>query len=310
LLENFYALFKEGFVIVRQFLYNDLFMLEQIGGFAHQYGRNIQRWINNEYITESDCYVFDTGETLLGGVCFCDDTDEEREILDFALTDIIPNGNELLTQAVYHAVKPKTRKISYNLYNDTEQYLDIKNLFQKAGFAVEQEKMRYIYENTDFISGNNKLHFKTVAEVGEDLFTDIVERVTVNTLDQLMATDAARLGSSRAAREYVNGLKTIDYNTDWWRLGYIDDLLIGLIIPQRLSEETGAINYIGVLPEYRGHGYGLALLLEGTRILTESGVKKIYADIDIANKPLSSALEKLGYVFKMEEVVLVYHVPE
>jgi len=86
--------------------------------------------------------------------------------------------------------------------------------------------------------------------------------------------------------------------------------LIGLIIPQRLSEKVGAINYIGVLPEYRGHGYGLALLLEGTKILTESGIKKIYADIDIANKPLSSALEKLGYVFKMEEVVLVYHIPE
>ena len=202
-------------MIVRPFIYDDLFKLEQIGGFAHQYGRNIQSWIKNGYIIESDCYVFDTGETLLGGVCFCDDTDEEREILDFALMDTVPNGNELLTQAIYHAVKQKTRKISYNLYNDTEQYLEIKNLFHKVGFVVEQEKMRYVYENIDFIKGNNELHFRSVAEVGEDLFTDMVERVTANTLDQLMAKEASRLGNSCAAREYVNGLKAIDYNTDW-----------------------------------------------------------------------------------------------
>jgi len=291
---------------VRPFLHDDVFKLEQTGGFAHQYGKNIQRWMNDEYIKASDCYVFDNGGTLLGGVCFCDNTGEQRQILDFALTTIVPNGNELLAQAVYHAVKPKTRKVSYNLYNDTEQYLDIKNLFHKAGFVVEQEKMQYIYEKAHFITGSNELRFKSIAEVGEDLFTDVVERVTIGTLDQLMAADAVRLGNRCAAQEFVNDLKQFDFNTDWWRLGYIGDLLIGLIIPQRFNEQEGAINYIGVLPEYRGRGYGLVLLSEGTRILTENGVKKIYADIDVANKPLALALEKLGYNFNMEEVVLTF----
>jgi len=51
-------------------------------------------------------------------------------------------------------------------------------------------------------------------------------------------------------------------------------LPIGLIIPQCFNEKEGVINYIGVLPEYRGNGYGLNLLSEGTRILTENGIKK------------------------------------
>ena len=296
-------------IFVRPFLPDDFVKLKQSGSFVHQYGQNIQRWINDEFIKASDCYVFDNGETLLGGVCFCGNTDEEIQILDFALAAaIMPNGNELLSQAVYYAVNPKIGKVSYNLYNDTEQYLDIKNLFLKAGFIVEQEKMAYICEKADFVTSANELHFKSVAETGEDLFTDIVERVTVGTLDQLMAADAVRLGSLQAAHEFVNALKKIDFNADWWRLGYDKDLLIGLIIPQRFSEKEGAINYIGVLPEYRGRGYGLALLSEGTRILTENGIEKIYADIDIANKPLAFSLEKLGYAFKMEEVVLTYHV--
>lgn len=295
-------------MIVRTFLKDDLFKLKQTGGFAHQYGQNIQRWINDEYIKASDCYVFESEETLIGGVCFCDDTEEEREILDFALINIVPNASELLLQAINLAIKPKTSKVSYNLYNDTEQYSDIKNLFHKAGFIVEQEKMRYIYEKSNIITCNNKLNYKNLSEVGEDLFIEMVERVTVKTLDKLMEKDAIRLGGLQAAHEYVNGIKEIDFNKEWWQLGYDDDLLIGLIIPQRFNEETGAINYIGVLPEYRGRGYGLDLLSEGTRILNENGIKKIYADIDIANKPLAASLESLGYVFKMEEVVLTLNI--
>ena len=295
-------------MIVRPYLHDDLLKLKQTGSFAYQYGQNIQRWINEEYLKASDCYVFDNGETLLGGVCFCDNTDEEKSILDFALTIIVPNGSELLSKAVNHVVKDKTCKICYNLYNDTEQYLNIKNLFLEAGFVVEQEKMQYIYEKNDFTAIVNGLNFKSIAVIGEDFFTDMVERVTIDTLDQLMAADAIRLGSRRATKEFVNLLKRIDFNTDWWRLGYIGDLPIGLIIPQRFSEKEGCVNYIGVLPEYRGNGYGLILLSEGTRILMENGIKKIYADIDIANKPLASALEKLGYVFKAEEVILAYHV--
>jgi|GEM_PF-4545408 len=36
----------------------------------------------------------------------------------------------------------------------------------------------------------------------------------------------------------------------------------------------------------------------------ENDITKIYADIDIANKPMATALEKIGYTFQMEEVVL------
>jgi ribosomal protein S18 acetylase RimI-like enzyme len=295
-------------MIVRPYLHDDLFKLEQAGGFAHLYGQNIQRWINDEYIKISDCYVFESEEKLIGGVCFYDYIEEEREILDFALIDIVSNAYELLVQAINLALKPKTSKISYNLYNDTEQYLDIKNLFHNAGFIVEQEKLRYIYEKSGFLTYNSKLKYKNLLEIGEDLFTEMVERVTVNTLDKLMEKDAIRLGSQQAAQEFVNGLKEIDFNKDWWQLGYDGDILIGLIISQRFNEKVGAINYIGVLPEYRGRSYGLDLLSEGTRILNKNGIEKIYADIDIANKPLATSLEKLGYIFKMEEVVLTFNV--
>jgi GNAT superfamily N-acetyltransferase len=290
---------------VRPLFPTDFVKLEQAGDRTRQYGQNVRRWLDDGYIKEPDCFVFENNGALLGGVCFCDDTVEEREILDFALDEIIPEGYELLTRAVRQAAKPATRKISYNLYNDTEQFTGIRNLFGRAGFTVEQEKLRYAYESPFPPTSSVVLRFKSIAETGEDLFTDMVEAVTVGTLDRLMASDAARLGSRRAAREYVDSLKKIHFNPDWWRLGYSGDDVVGLILPQRFNETFGAINYVGVLPKYRGWGYGRSLLAEGTRLLTENGTKKICADIDVANHPMANALENLGYVFQMEEVVLV-----
>ena len=289
---------------VRPLLDGDLPMLEQAGGYAKLYGSNICKWMKSGYVEAAGCYVFEKDDALLGGVCFHDDTEEDREILDFALIDITPDGHEWLVRAVEQAAKPKTRKFSYNLYNDTEQFADIKRLFGRAGFAVEQEKLQYVYDKPVPANHPNALSFKSVADVGEGLFVEVVERVTVGSLDRLMVDDAAQLGSRQAAREYVDGLKGIDFNPDWWRLGYANGLLVGLILPQRFSDNDGCINYVGVVPEYRGRGYGLHLAAEGTRLLTENGITKIYADIDIANKPLAAILERLGYVFKMDEVVL------
>ena len=293
----------------RPIKHQDYTRLKKAGGHAHNYGKLVKRWLEKGYIEEPDCYVFERGSTLIGGVCFCDDTAEERQILDFAMVDIIPDGHEYLTDAVRQDARPNTRKISYNLYNDTAQYADIQQLFCKAGFIVAQEKHRYTYEGATFVAPLHDLQFKTLAEVGEEQYIRMVESVTDRTLDQLMADDAARLSSWRAAKEYVDGLKEIDFNPEWWKLGYINDTPVGLILPQRFNETEGTINYVGVLPEHRGKGYGLVLLAEGTRILVENGMKKIYADIDATNKPLAAQLKRLGYVFQMDEVVLVWNKP-
>ena len=299
---------KDVFMEIRPITKSDYIRLNEAGGYAQNYGQNVQRWLAKGFVVESDCYVFINGGVPIGGVCFCDDTEEAREILDFALVDIPSNGHEYLTEAIRQATKPGTRKISYNLYNDTEQYAQLQKLFRKAGFIVEQEKLRYLYKGAIPPTCPQSLRFKTVAEIGEELFVEMVEIVTADTLDGLMAADALRLGARKAAQEYVDGLKQLDFNPDWWRLGYVGDTAVGLILPQRFDEKVGCINYVGVVPEHRGKGYGLPLLAEGTRILIENGVTEIIADIDKANRPLAAQLMQLGYVFQMDEVVLACHI--
>ena len=282
-------------------------LLAQSGGYASQYGKNIQRWLDKGYVEAPDCYVFEAGGALIGGVCFCDDTETDREILDFAINEIGPDAYQYLKLAAGYAAKPQTRKISYNLYNDTEQYADIVKIFHQCGFTTYQEKLRYEYQGPPPPSPA-VLNFKPVSEVGEAAFTAMVEGVTVGIMDKIIAEDAARLGGQKAAQEYVDGLKKMDFNPNWWCLGYAGDEAVGLILPQKFSDDIGAINYVGVLPKHRGKGYGVPLLAEGTRMLIESGVKKVIADIDVENKPMINAFESVGYAFRMEEVVLTLEV--
>lgn len=292
---------------VRKIAEGDYARLEAAGGFLLLYCRNVRRWTESGLVVPDDCCIFEVNGDLTGGVCFCDDTEHAREILDFAIADAkAAYGPQLLKDAVRIASGVQTKTVGYNLYDDTGQYADLLVLFGQAGFQVVQEKKNYIYELDEAPQRFGSLTYRSIAETGEDIYIETVRNVTAGTLDRSMAKDAARLGGDAAAREYVSSLKKYDYYPDWWKLGYIDDQIVGLILPQRFDEERGGINYVGVVPQHRGKGYGAELLAEGTRILHESGVRKIYADIDTANHPLEAELEQVGYVFRMRENVLRY----
>ena len=282
-------------------------LLESAGGYLKQYGQNVHRWIEKGFVVPQDCYVFDAGGTVAGGVCFFDDTQTERTILDFALADSqMPHGAQALKKAVHLAARPQTKSIGYNLYDDTEQYADIRNLFTRAGFRIAQAKKNYTYERPEPPQRFNALTFRSIAEAGEEVFINAVEEVTVGTLDQRMADDAARLGGGGAAREYVAGMQELDFHADWWQLGYCGGELVGLVLPQKFDDTVGGLNYIGVLPQHRGHGYGAMLIAQGTHILHANGMRKIIADIDEANHPMAAALERVEYLFRMDESFLLW----
>jgi len=292
---------------IRTITVDDYRLLDSAGGYLRQYGRNVQSWIDKGFIDKEGCFVFAAGGAVIGGVCFTDDTPRNRIILDFALTNAeIPNGAPVLRKAIFLAANADTKTISYDLYNDTEQYEDILNLFLQAGFFVSQAKKSYRYEQPEPPQAIAALTFRSVAEVGEEMFINTFKEATFGTLDKLMADDVARLGGDRAARVYVDSVKSLDYHADWWMLGYYRDELVGMVLPQRFDDSIGVINYIGVLPRYRGHGYGAMLITEGTRLLYQNGIKKIIADIDVANAPMAAALERVGYVIRLTESVLSY----
>lgn len=66
-------------------------------------------------------------------------------------------------------------------------------------------------------------------------------------------------------------------------LAYLEDLCIGKIHLE-LSRGTGGIYGVGILPEYRGKGYGRHILLEGIGILLDQQAKEIKLQVEAENE--------------------------
>jgi RimJ/RimL family protein N-acetyltransferase len=222
--------------------------------------------------------------------------------------DYLEAGERLLRESIKELQAGGMHKLESRCDTRHEHHKEMMSLFEQLGFELIQDKHRYVLAdlNREY-RHDNRLVFRTLGQVGEGEFTTAIERVTVDTLDRVDSRDVERLGSTESAREYFNILKSIDHNPDHWLLAYDEnDEPVGLVVAQNLSDTTGCINYIGVIPEYRGNGYSRDLLIEASELLRGVGsVEEIIADIDTENRPLEAALASLGYT--KSKSMWIYH---
>ena len=213
-------------------------------------------------------------------------------------TDCLACGRDLLVQALARMRAKGTQSVEYRIYDIYQKSPELqRRVVVAAGFRLVQEKLRFVWKDPgSAIEVPTRLTFRTLAEAGEPEFTAAVQRVTEATLDREDRARLAEVGPAESARRYVNILKDIDFRPDWWLLAYLPEgRLCGLVVLQRLDDKEGCINYIGVVPELRGNGYGLDLLLKGTALLQAAGFKKVVAEIDSENRPLAAQLPRAGY---------------
>ena len=315
------CIFKNDKLVARPIQESDFTILEASDSpYVKGLATNGKKWQEAGIINLELTYVFEVGNSLVGGVIFLEETTEALQILDFAIDVIGEASRPLFLSAIAQVKRPETKEIFYNLYADTKQYNDIRKVFADVGFTVAQTKAAYALNvdkaddvkqsayictksNTDDV-----LTYKDITEVGEEAYVDAIRDVTLHTLDSLMLEEANEKGKQRAAKEHFEALKEIEFTPKHWLLGYHGDEWVGLIIAQKFTETIGSINYIGVPPAHRGKGYGKYMLAKGTAVLLEEGVTQILADIDVANEPLAQIMKEQGYQYQMEEVVLRYHV--
>jgi len=280
-----------------------------IAGEHENYSRNVAKWIEQGYTRPGLCFVWTEESVIKGGIAFSADDPGSATILDFSLSpDLFHLGAEVLNQSISRLF---AQCASYHLYNDNEMYTQYKQCFIDAGFIVAQEKLSFRFTKETPITvpaivpaGN--IVFRSYAEVGEKDFTEAVALVTRNTLDRIDAGYFAKYGHDdfSAAGMMIKDLKEIDFQPDIWVLAYIGDEMIGLVIPSDFGDNLGGINYIGVVPTERGKGYVDILLNKGVQLLKDRGVATIIADVDVLNFPMKEALERNGYDFYYDEVVL------
>jgi RimJ/RimL family protein N-acetyltransferase len=122
----------------------------------------------------------------------------------------------------------------------------------------------------------------------------VVGRTFVDTLDAQARRDIAQVGVGSAAESFVARLPE---DRSLCRLGYdAAGQCIGVVVPDRGADRWGPdLAYVGVLPEHRGNGYADDLVIEGSRLLVETGGEAIGATTDVGNQPMAAAFARCGY---------------
>ena len=212
--------------------------------------------------------------------------------------DFFRTGTALLGAALTRMEEKGVAGVEYAIYDiyDPDPAL-YRALIEAVGFSQYQEKKRYVWQNSGAaVRVRVRLEFRSMSDVGEDAFAMAVGRVTVGTLDRQDRARLRKRGAAETARWYMQILKEGEFKPAEWFLGYLaDGRLCGLVVPKRLDDREGTIDYIGVVPELRGSGYGFDLLVKGTALLQQNGIRKVVAETDSENLPFHAELDRAGY---------------
>ncbi|WP_198659325.1 GNAT family N-acetyltransferase [Nocardiopsis sp. FIRDI 009] len=165
----------------------------------------------------------------------------------------------------------------------------------RAGLEEENERLRFEWTpDTPLPAPEGRLVY--TPEPDDDAFAEVFRRVAVGSLDFATRQELRVMTPERQAREDLELYRGFPGDRGWWRLARTPEgELVGLIVPTR-NPYGPTVGYIGVVPEWRGHGHVRDMLAETTRILVaEDGAEHVTAVTDTANAPMAAAIEATGY---------------
>lgn len=257
-------------------------------------------------------FIIEKDGEIFGRVGYWSSKDDKKNIRIFGLLlkwereNVFKIGKKLLNDSLQMMKNKGAENINYQVHSDDSNNIElIKEILEAVGLKnIQQKKSFYLKSDIYHKDNKNDLTFKSLNEVGKDKFINIIKKVTRKTLDKEDELTVEKSGEEEHAINHYYTLKSIENSPKNWFLGYRESKIIGLVIPQKLNNELGAINYIGVIPNERGKNYVSDLLNKGIINLFNRGVDKIVADIDVHNLPMEEALVNAG--FKLEKNIYVY----
>jgi ribosomal protein S18 acetylase RimI-like enzyme len=151
-----------------------------------------------------------------------------------------------------------------------------------------------------------RVHFVEISWIASDddaRFVDVVAQTLAASPDTADKSSVTLIGPVVAARTLLESAPKwkVSREPDWWRLLCFRDEPIGFVLPVTYDETEraglleGTIFHMGVIPEFRGRGFGRLLLREAVRVLMDGGVRRIFCDTDETNAPMIRLFESEGW---------------
>lgn len=138
----------------------------------------------------------------------------------------------------------------------------------------------------------------------DEEFRTLVAACAEGSLDATTARGLAS-GAPESFDEFLADLRSeIDGDRHWWRIAEIaGPRTVGYVLPAR-HDGGYRVAHLGVLPEFRGHGFVDDLVAHARTVLRAEGAATIAATTDSLNYPYTSALLRAGFSAREVEIHL------
>jgi hypothetical protein len=176
-------------------------------------------------------------------------------------------------------------------------YLErLSSLVTKLGFRHRFEKALYMREfaTSPPAASVRPLEFRTIANLGD--------AAAIRVIGEVLKAPLNRFEMEVAPEPMFQKLKDLCrrngvFHLEDWQIAYQGNREFGIVMPAltELVTRRGTILFVGVIPEARGQGIGLAHTLKGIQTIASRTPKAWLDSTDVRNAPMRKILEKLGY---------------
>jgi GNAT superfamily N-acetyltransferase len=177
-----------------------------------------------------------------------------------------------------------------------------------AGWQLLVERRHYSFPAApDLAAGAvTDLRFERMTDADDPRLIACHREVMRDTLDAHDRALIDRHGFDRACVESLKFLVTAD-PVDRIHLAFDGaDEVVGMVSGDLLPPQRGAVNFIGVAHDHRGHGYGHQLLAWQTQQLLAAGAATLLADTDNDNVPMARHFADVGWPQTETRIDLVF----
>ncbi|GAB3865573.1 mycothiol acetyltransferase [Dactylosporangium cerinum] len=170
------------------------------------------------------------------------------------------------------------------------------HLLTAHGFAVTRDGCRFLWTTGDPLPAqDDRLHWRSLAELGEEPFVDLLADTFTDTKDAIFLAEIAEHGLRGAAERNLADMLELQHEPDWFEIGYDQqDRPVAVSLPAR-TPSSAVIGLVAVAMAGRGHGYATGVVARGTKVLVAAGATEIRGDCDAGNIGMFKAFQRAGY---------------
>lgn len=170
------------------------------------------------------------------------------------------------------------------------------DLLSAAGFTLDRDGCRFKWGPDSAVpSQDQRLTWKSLADLGEEPFVDLLQDALSQTADAIFQAEVADHGLRAAAELNFQECLEYEHKPEWYEIGFTTDGSPAALVLAARNATFPVIALIGVASGHRGQGFATAAVARGTQTLAGEGATEVRGDCDAANIGMFKAFQRCGF---------------